>query len=164
MLALRSSRNARTAPAFFFRNSSFPIRTISSSSNGMPYLASKILRTFACFSASAANGWKHPEIDLSGLERLLHRREWNRRDRHIGIGEPVLFKRGFQPEVARRVKAVDADDLALQIGHRFDRRIFLDVEARAETARAFAGNRRDHLGRHAFDRRENHTVRAAGGE
>ena len=107
---------------------------------------------------------KHPEIDLSGFERFLHRWEWNRRDRDIGLGQPLLFKRGFQPEVTGRVEAVDADDLALQVGHRFDRRIALDVEACTEAAGAFAGNRRNHLGRHAFRRRENHAVRAAGGE
>jgi hypothetical protein len=44
------------AAALFLRKASFPTRTVSSSSNGIPYLASKILRTFICFSARAAKG------------------------------------------------------------------------------------------------------------
>src|SRR6478672_618126 len=79
-----------------------------------------------------------PEVDLAGIERFLHRRERHRRDGDIGVGQPMLFQRGLQPQVARRVEAVDADDLALEIGDRPDRRAVLDVEAGAEAARAFA--------------------------
>src|SRR6478736_2821393 len=60
-----------------------------------------------------------PEIDFARIESFLHRREWDRRDRDIGLGQPVLFQRRFQPQMARRVETVDADDLALEIGHRF---------------------------------------------
>jgi hypothetical protein len=46
----------------------------------------------------------------------------------------MLVERRLQPEMTRRGKPVDADDLALQVGRRFDRRNLLGVEGRAEAA------------------------------
>src|SRR5262245_35135919 len=50
---------------------------------------------------------KLAEIDLAGVERLLHRRERDRRDGDVGLGETMFLERGFQPEMARGVEAVD---------------------------------------------------------
>src|SRR5262249_53535232 len=61
-------------------------------------------------------------------------------------------------------EAVDADDLALEVAHRADGRALLDVEARAETTRAFARHRGDDSGGHAFRGSEDHAVCAAGGK
>ncbi len=103
-------------------------------------------------------------VDLSGVERFLHRRKWDRQNRHIGLDEPVLLERRLQPQVPRGEKAVDADALALEVGHRFDGRALLDVETGAEAPRAFPRDRGDHRGSHAFRGTENDTIGAAGGE
>src|SRR5207245_1534089 len=85
-------------------------------------------------------------------------------DLHVGFGKALFLERSLEPEMARGEEAVDTDDLALEVGHGLDRRIRLDVERGAETARALPRDRSDHLGHHPFGGGEDNAVRAARGE
>ena len=76
----------------------------------------------------------------------------------------MLAERGPQPEVTGGGKAVEPNDLAFQVGDRFDRGLRLRVVGSAEPARAFAADRRDDLGGHALRGGEDDAVRAARGK